>query len=77
MSATFPKPVAKIIPFNSLVLFAILSSNSPPKCRSFLDKKDRKMFDQMYDCVKLHNSACMMACRPVHAVLEELSRYSI
>jgi hypothetical protein len=25
----------------------------------------------MYDCVKLHNTACMMACRPVviHAVL--------
>jgi hypothetical protein len=25
----------------------------------------------MYDCVKLHNSACMMACRPVviHAAL--------
>jgi hypothetical protein len=29
------------------------------------------MFDQMYDCVKLHNTACMMACTPVviHAVL--------
>lgn len=39
--------------------------------RSLLDKKDRKMFDQMYHCVKLHNTACMMACRPVviHAVL--------
>ena len=39
--------------------------------RSLLDKKDRKMFDQMYDCVKLHNAACTMACRPVviHAVL--------
>jgi hypothetical protein len=39
--------------------------------RSLLDKKDRKLFDQMYDCVKLYNSACMMACRPVviHAVL--------
>ncbi len=39
--------------------------------RSLLDKKDRKMFDQMYDCVKLHNTDCMMACRPVviHAVL--------
>jgi hypothetical protein len=33
--------------------------------RSYLDKKDRKMFDQMYDCVKLYNTACMMACRPV------------
>ena len=38
--------------------------------RSYLDK-DRKMFDQMYDCVKLHNAACSNACRPVviHAVL--------
>jgi hypothetical protein len=29
------------------------------------------MFDQMYDCVKLHNTACMMACGPVviHSVL--------
>ena len=29
------------------------------------------MFDQMYDCVKLHNTACMMAADPVviHAVL--------
>ena len=39
--------------------------------RSYLDKKDRKMFDQMYDCVKLHNAACSNACRPVviHAVI--------
>jgi hypothetical protein len=39
--------------------------------RSLLDKKDRKMFDEMYDCVKLHNAACSNACRPVviHAVL--------
>ena len=39
--------------------------------RSYLDKKDRKMFDQMYDCFKLHNAACSNACRPVviHAVL--------
>jgi hypothetical protein len=38
--------------------------------KSLLDK-DRKMFDQMYDCVKLHNAACSNACRPVviHAVL--------
>ena len=29
------------------------------------------MFDQVYDCVKLHTTACMMACRLVviHAVL--------
>jgi hypothetical protein len=29
------------------------------------------MFDQMYDCVKLYNTACMMACRRVviHSVL--------
>ena len=23
------------------------------------------MFDQMYDCVKLHNNSCSNACRPV------------
>jgi hypothetical protein len=39
--------------------------------RSYLDKKDRKMFDRMYDCVKLHNNSCSNACRPVviHAFL--------
>lgn len=39
--------------------------------RSYLDKKDRKIFDQMYDYVKLNNAACSNACRPVviHAVL--------
>ena len=39
--------------------------------RSDLDKKDRKMFDQMYDYVKLNNAACSNACRPVviHSVL--------
>ena len=28
--------------------------------RSYLDKKDRKMFDQMYDYVKLNNAACSL-----------------
>ena len=28
--------------------------------RSCLDKKDRKMFDQMYDYVKLNNAAAAM-----------------
>ena len=39
--------------------------------RSYLDKKDRKIFDQMYDYVKLNNAACSNACRPVviHAVI--------
>ena len=39
--------------------------------RSYLGKKDRKMFDQMYDYVKLNNAASSNACRPVviHAVL--------
>lgn len=39
--------------------------------KSLLDKKDRKMFDQMFDYFKLHNAACSNACRPVviHAVL--------
>jgi hypothetical protein len=29
--------------------------------RSFLDKNDRKLFDQMFDCAKLHNAACSNA----------------
>jgi hypothetical protein len=39
--------------------------------RSSLDKKDRKMFDQMYDYFKSHNAACSNACRPVviHSVI--------
>jgi hypothetical protein len=39
--------------------------------RSLLDKNDKKMFDQMYDCAKLNNAACSNACRPVviHSVL--------
>jgi hypothetical protein len=39
--------------------------------RSYLDKKHRKTFDEMYDCVKLHNNSCSNACRPVviHSVL--------
>ena len=38
--------------------------------RSYLGKKDRKMFDQMYDYFKSNNAACSNACRPVvvHAV---------
>lgn len=36
-----------------------------------MDKKDRKEFDHMYDCVKLQNAACSNACKYVviHAVL--------
>ena len=39
--------------------------------KSLLDKKDRKMFDQMFDYFKLYNAACSNVCRPVviHAVL--------
>jgi hypothetical protein len=39
--------------------------------KSLLDRKDKKMFDEMYDCVKLHNAACSNACRPfvIHSVL--------
>ena len=39
--------------------------------RSYLDKKERKTFDQMYDYVKLHNNSCSNARRPVvvHSVL--------
>ena len=39
--------------------------------RSYLDKKDRKMFDQMYDHFKSNSAACSNACRPVvvHSML--------
>jgi hypothetical protein len=33
--------------------------------RSYLEKEEKKTFDQMYDCVKLHNNSCSNACRPV------------
>ena len=39
--------------------------------RQRLDKKDRKMFDQMFSYSKLYNSAGSNACRPVliHPIL--------
>ena len=39
--------------------------------RSYLNKNERKMFDQMYDYFKSHSAACSNACRPVviHAIL--------
>src|SRR6476620_6634808 len=38
--------------------------------RSYLPRKDRKLFDQMYDLYKSNSAACSNACRPVviHAV---------
>lgn len=39
--------------------------------RQGLDKKDRKMFDQMFSYSKLYNSAGSNACRPqlIHPIL--------
>jgi hypothetical protein len=39
--------------------------------RSYLDKDERKMFDQMYDYFKSHSAACSNACKPVviHPIL--------
>jgi len=39
--------------------------------RSLLAKNDRKMFDEMFDYIKLYNSACMMVAKPIviHSVL--------
>jgi hypothetical protein len=39
--------------------------------RSYLDKKDGKIFDQMYDYFKLNSAACSNTCRPVviHSVI--------
>ena len=30
-----------------------------------MDRKDRKLFDQIYDCIKLFKTAFMTACRLV------------
>ena len=39
--------------------------------RQRLDKKDKKIFDQMLDCSRLYNSAGSNACRPqlIHPIL--------
>jgi len=39
--------------------------------REKLDKKDRKLFDQMFDYSRLYNSAGSNACRPelIHPIL--------
>ena len=39
--------------------------------RKLLDKRDRKMFDEMLSIPRLYNSAGTMACRPVliHVIL--------
>jgi hypothetical protein len=39
--------------------------------RLLLNKKDRKLFDEMFSYVRFHNSACMMAARPLvfHSVM--------
>jgi hypothetical protein len=36
-----------------------------------LDKKDRKMFDEMFSISRLYNAAGVMACRPIliHPIL--------
>ena len=36
-----------------------------------IGQEGQKDVDQMYDCIKLYNTACMTACRPViiHSVL--------
>ncbi len=33
--------------------------------RQELDKSERKMFDEMMSCPRLHNAAGVMACKPV------------
>lgn len=39
--------------------------------RNLLNKKDRKMFDEMFSISRLYNSACVMAARQVviHSIL--------
>lgn len=33
--------------------------------RAALDKKDRELFDDLFDTARLYISACMMSCRPI------------
>ncbi|TLX91429.1 MAG: hypothetical protein E6K94_03310 [Thaumarchaeota archaeon] len=42
--------------------------------RALLDKKDRKIFDEMFSYSRLYNSAGVMACRPVvvHPILKSI-----
>jgi len=35
------------------------------KFRAALDKKNKILFDDLFDSARLYISACMMACRPV------------
>ncbi len=35
------------------------------KFRAALDKKNKIIFDDLFDTARLYISACMMACRPV------------
>lgn len=54
--------------------FRVAAETERTKWRPFrmlLNKKDRKMFDEMLSYARLYNSACMMVARPVvfHAVL--------
>jgi hypothetical protein len=47
--------------------FRIASEIEEGKCRPFrsaLDKKDRKMFDEMFSYDILHNPDCMLSCCP-------------
>lgn len=54
--------------------YRIATVNERSKWKIFrerLDKKDKKMFDEMFDYSRLYNSAGSNACRPVlvHPIL--------
>jgi hypothetical protein len=69
-SARSPRsPVSRTVP--SFRMAAEIERTKWRQFRSYLDKKDRKEFDQMYDYFELNSAACSNACRPVviHAVL--------
>ena len=40
----------------SFTIAAEIEGTKWKQYRSLLDKKDRKVVDEMYDCVKLHNT---------------------
>ena len=56
---------------SSFRIAAEIERNKWKEFRSYLDRKDKKEFDQMYDLYKSNSAACSNACRPVviHTVI--------
>ena len=49
----------------SFRIAAIMEEKSWKQYRKFLNKKDRKVFDNMFSIARLYNSACSYATIPI------------